>query len=190
LFTIVDLNPIWIRVPVPEHDLPAIDPQPKDGDPQAIVDVEWKNSGGKDAGKPAFAKAIYKGRVPQVDPLKHTADFWYELKPTEDSTRLVKDQMVTVMVPTSQKTEGFVIPYSAIAHDAHGHAWIYVERTKESDKRHEFERRPVELVSSNGTGDDVVIRAHLADGDRVVVRGALLLFSRDFHKTPVPGEAK
>ena len=56
--------------------------------------------------------------------------------------------------------------------------------------KHQFERRPVELVTS-AEEDNVVIRTNLVGGERVVTNGAAALFSRDFHKTPVniPGEA-
>ena len=82
LITIIDLRPVWIRVPVPEHDLPAIDPN-------ATIDIAWKNPSQNAAGKPVFMKAKYAGRVALVDPIKHTADLWYELLPTKEADRLV-----------------------------------------------------------------------------------------------------
>ena len=182
LISIIDLNPIWIRVPVPEHDLPAIDPN-------ATIDIAWKNPSQNAAGKPVFMKAKYAGRVAQVDPIKHTADLWYELLPTKEADRLVKDQMVTAHLEVGKKEKGTVVPYSAIIFDAHGRAWIYLERTTEKDAKHQFERRPVELVTS-ADDDGVVIRTNLSGGERVVTNGAAALFSRDFHKTPtiIPGE--
>lgn len=180
LVSIIDLNPVWIRVPVPEYDYKSVSDYLA-SNPKA--DIEIKN----DNGKTPFLQARSTGRVAQIDPIKHTADFWYELLPTKEANAFVKDQMVTVLVPISTTKEAKVIPYSAIVFDAHGHAWIYLERTTDKDAKHRFERRPVELVSA-AQKDDVVIRANLASGDRIVISGAAALFSRDFHKTPTPGE--
>lgn len=177
LITIIDLRPIWIRVPVPESDLPQVDPK-------ASVDVSWKNSNHNQTDKPAFFKAQPAGRVAQVDPVKHTAELWYELQ-TNEADRFVKDQMVTVHMPLGKKEKGTVVPNSAIVFDTHGHAWVYLERPEKAGK-HQFERRPVELVTAVDGG--LLVRSNLSDNDVVVTKGAAVLFSRDFFKTPVPGE--
>jgi RND family efflux transporter MFP subunit len=178
LITIIDLRPIWIRVPVPEIDLPGVDTT-------ASVDISWKNSNHNLTGKPAFFKAKPAGRVAQVDPVKHTAELWYELLPTKEADRFVKDQMVTVHMPLGRKEKGTVVPYSAIVFDVHGQAWVYLEGAEKGGK-HQFERRRVELVTAVDNG--LLVRGSLSDGDIVVTQGAAVLFSRDFFKTPVPGE--
>jgi multidrug resistance efflux pump len=178
LITIIDLAPIWIRVPVPEFDLPQVDPK-------ASVDVSWKNSNHNQTDKPTFFKAKYMGRVAQVDPVKHTAELWYELLQTKEADRFVKDQMVTVHMPLGRKQKGTVVPYSAIVFDVHGHAWVYLEGAEKGGK-HQFERRRVELVTAVDNG--LLVRSSLSDGDIVVTQGAAVLFSRDFFKTPVAGE--
>jgi RND family efflux transporter MFP subunit len=174
LVTIIDLQPVWIRVPVPEFDLPRIDPRQS-------VTISMKDV---NHDKSAFLHAKPVGRVAQVDPLKHTAELWYELEPTKDANRFVKDQMVTVHLALGKTEKADVVPYSALLFDTHGHAWIYLERTSEKDTKHQFERRPVEMV--NSTDDGIIIRTTLTGGERVVTNGAAVLFSRDFHKTPVP----
>jgi RND family efflux transporter MFP subunit len=186
LITIIDLRPIWIRVPVPESDLPMV---LRMVDPKKTVDISWKNGNHNQNGKPAFFEAKYVGRVAQVDPVKHTAELWYELLPTKEADSFVKDQMVTVHLPIDKIEKGTVVPYSAIVFDVHGRGLIYLERTTDKDTKHQFERRPIELVSSADDGK-VVIRTYLTGGERVVTNGAAVLFSRDFHKTPVniPGE--
>jgi len=194
LVTIIDLNPVWIRVPVAEFDLPRIDPMQN-------VSITWKNAqpphpqpaSQKGRGepnakqdpkdRPAFWIARPTGRVAQVDPMKHTAELWYELESTKDASRLVKDQMVTAHLALGKTEKGIVVPYSAFIFDAHGHAWIYLERTTGKDDKHQFERRPVEMVASAEGG--VIIRSNLSGGERVVTNGAAVLFSRDFHKTPI-----
>lgn len=175
LVTVVDLSTIWVRVPIPEYDLPRIDPAAK-------VSITLKNTKQEREGTPPFLTARPTGRVAQVDPLKHTADIWYELEGADRNAPFVKDQMVAVQAPIGTKAKAVVVPYSAIVFDAHGHGWIYVERPM-FDGKHRFERRPVELVGAEE--DLVIVRSSLAGGEPVVTRGAAILFSRDFHKTPL-----
>jgi membrane fusion protein, multidrug efflux system len=175
LVTIIDLNPVWLRVPVPEFDLPQVDPK-------ASVEVTWKNASQNHADKPSLFKARPTGRVAQVDPAKHTADIWYELEATKDAGSFVKDQMVTARIPIGRTEKGVLVPYSALVVDTHGHSWIYLERGEKNGK-HQFERHPVELAGSDN--ERVIVRASLKGGERVVVDGAGKLFSRDFYKTPI-----
>lgn len=189
LLTIIDLQPVWIRVPVPEYDLPIIDPQQN-------VKITWKNPNQDRGAKPAFLSAIPAdnekpvfftarpaGRVAQVDPVKHTADLWYELEPAKEAGRFVKDQMMTVQVPIGKKVKATVVPYSAIVFDAYGHAWVYLDHGEDNTGKLKFERRRIELVTSVDGG--LIVRPALADGERVVTHGAAALFSREFHKPPV-----
>ncbi len=176
LLTIIDLDPVWLRVPVPEIDLPRVN---LDANVEILLRVVDKD--GKE--KQVFPLAKPRGRVAQVDPLKHTAELWYELEKNTDTLRLVKDQMVPVKIPVGPKEKRPVIPYSAVVFDAHGHSWIYLERPAKDDK-HRFERRPIELITA--VKDGLMIRSDLKDGDLIVTKGAAILFSRDFHKTPVP----
>jgi multidrug resistance efflux pump len=67
LVTIIDLQPAWLRVPVPESELPLI--QPKED-----VTVTWKIPNAGQRLKLDYFTATYKGRVAQVDPQRHTAD--------------------------------------------------------------------------------------------------------------------
>jgi membrane fusion protein, heavy metal efflux system len=176
LVTIIDLDPVWVRVPVPEFDLPMVDLK-------ANVEVTLKNPNHGRSDKPQFLTARPTGRVAQIDPLKHTADLWYEIEKSKDASYFVKDQMVTVKVPIGKKEKLPLVPYSAVVFDSHGHGWVYLERA-EKDGKHQFQRWPVELVT--GVKDGLMIRSNLKDGDMVVTNGAAILFSRDFFKTPVP----
>src|SRR5262249_2900141 len=96
--TIIDLQPAWLRVPVPEFDFPHIAPKQK-------TDATWKT--GKGAAKPPASvfSARPAGRVAQVDAQRHTADFWYELEPTQNAAAYYKDQMLTAYVPLGSKQE-------------------------------------------------------------------------------------
>lgn len=189
LVTVIDLNPVWIRVPVPEFDLPVVDRQ-------ASIEINWKNPNHERSDKPAFfgsePKQLNKspyltakptGRIAQVDPVKHTADLWYELDAKKEGVPFVKEQMVTVRLKLGKKENASVVPYSAVIFDAHGHTWIYLERPDAQDGKYFFERRRIELLASHDGG--VIIRPTLADGELVVTNGAAALFSREFFKMPV-----
>ncbi|GEM_PF-6169961 len=173
--TIIDMQPVWVRVPVPEFDLPHIDPRQK-------IAITWKNGNGGGSTPAAFS-AHPTGRVAQVDAQKHTADFWYELAPFKDAPVFYKDQMVTVYMPIGKKQSAVVLPCSAVVYDTHRGAWVYVDRTKADDKQHRFVRQRVQLGAH--LEDGLIVQADLIQGERIVTHGAAVLFSREFHKTPV-----
>ena len=175
LLTIIDLDPVWVRVPVQEFDLPLIDPQ-------ASVEVTFKNPNQGRTEGPASFQAKPAGRVAQVDPVKRTAELWYEIVKPGSDARFVKDQMVTVKLALGKKSKAPVVPVGAVIYDAHGRAWVYVE-TAEKDSKHQFERKPVDVVA--GVDGGILVHGPLRDGDRVVSKGAAILFSRDFHNPPV-----
>jgi multidrug efflux pump subunit AcrA (membrane-fusion protein) len=186
LITIIDLNPIWIRVPIQEFDLPRVDPKQS-------VSITWKNPIQEPGDRPPFFQARPTGRVAQVDPLKRTADLWYELEVTKDTqhamTQLAtKDLMVNVLLPIGKKEKAAVVPYSAIVFDTHGNAYVYLDRTADKATKHQFERRRIQIVCS--TDEGLIVRSSLSDGELLVTNGAAALYSREFHKTPVqiPGE--
>ncbi len=187
LVTIADLSTLWIRVQVPESDLPYVDRA------RGVQITRRNGEGGEGKGNERFsftAKPV--ALVPQVDTARHTADMIYELQPPKQGdVFFAKDQMVTVLVPVGRQRAESVVPPSAIIYDAHGGAWVYVEDKKET-KFHRYERRRVELGPTIDQG--VVIRnvnqlgerePALKAGEFVVTEGAALLFSREFHKTPV-----
>jgi membrane fusion protein, heavy metal efflux system len=178
LATIADLSRPWVRVPVPELDLPHIDR----GRP---VQVSMVPEGpGEPRGAPLRMRADPVGLVPQVDPLKHTADLIYELKPPSEHATLAKDQMVVVAVPLGARSKEAVVPYSAILFDAYGGTWLYIDRTPSKDAETcVYERLRVELGAPVGT--DVVVRPPLKAGEPVVTEGAAALFSREFYRPPV-----
>lgn len=182
LVTIIDLREVWVRVPVPEQDLGQVAL-----DQPAQVLLRWP-AGKWEPGKtspPTPLTAQPVGLVPQVDPVRRTADLLYQLKRPAKSPRLSKEQMVTVLVPYSDPIHECVIPYPAVVFDAHSGAWVYLDRSSEKTGPL-YERRRVEVGPT--IGEDVVIRPALAADDQVVVQGAGALFSREFHKPPLPKE--
>jgi cobalt-zinc-cadmium efflux system membrane fusion protein len=173
LMTIADLSELWVRVPVPENDLSRIEP----GKPASLT-LKGIAPGDRQALEiPPVAL------VPLVDPVKHTADMIYELKPRPKRQVLARDQMVTVQVPLEQEHPESVVPYAAVVFDAYAGTWVYLDVTPANSDKRIYERRRVEL--GQVIGEDVVIRPPLKAGERVVTAGAAAIFSREFHKPPI-----
>lgn len=179
LLTIADLSTLWVRVPVPEQDLPRINREA----PATITYKRSTDPGGDR--KPPLFEGKRVALVPQVDPLRHTADMVYELIDLPKDAVLAKDQMVVAYVPLGAKKEETVVPYSAVVFDAYGGAWVYIDTTTEEAKTHVYERRRVDLGAPAEGG--VVVRRGVTKGENVVTKGAAAIFSREFHKPPVAG---
>jgi multidrug efflux pump subunit AcrA (membrane-fusion protein) len=186
LVQIADLSQPWVRVPVPEFDLPRVDrKQPA----EITVSPEGLTGRGSSpsAGKPQRLRGVSADLVPQVDLLKHTADLIYKLEPLAKGDTLpadlVKDQMVSVAVPIGIRSEEAIVPYAAVVFDAYGGSWIYIDRTAKDAETCVYERVRVELGAP--LGNDVAVRPALKAGDAVVSDGAAALFSREFYRPPV-----
>jgi multidrug efflux pump subunit AcrA (membrane-fusion protein) len=213
LVTIADLDKFWVRVPIPEQEMAAVNSD----EPATIVlrgNKELPDKNTKPANLGYTGKPI--ALVPRVDLQRHTVDLIYELSPgiptgkakntantaegnegeqaepiAKPKTKkqpaikaplLVKDQMVSVLVPLSKKKKETLVPYSAIVFDSQGGAWIYLYHGEKKHDVHQFERRRVELGPVvNG---HIVIRPALAEKTQVVTRGAAMLFSSEFHSAP------
>jgi cobalt-zinc-cadmium efflux system membrane fusion protein len=181
LVTVADLSELWLRVPVPEHDLPRL---ARDQPATLLFD------GGPGPSATALPQAAVVCGVPQVDLARHTADILYKLPANLPPGIGVKDRMLTVLVPLGAKKKEIVVPYAAVVFDAYGGSWVYVEVGKKDGKR-VYERRRVELGAA--AGNSVVLRAPsndkggtgpLKEDEIVVVEGAASLFSREFYKPP------
>jgi RND family efflux transporter MFP subunit len=171
LVTLADLSRLWLRVPVPEADLPRLDRKAS-----ARIFFRAKTT---TASPPLQVPPV--ALVPVVDLARRTADVLYEL-PGDAKERglLARDQMVQVGVPIDAKRDESLVPYSAVVFDSHAGAWIYIDRSAKDGKGRVYERRRVELGPM--AGDEVGVRPPCKSEDRVVVNGAGLLFSREFFK--------
>jgi multidrug efflux pump subunit AcrA (membrane-fusion protein) len=199
LAQVADLSRLWVRVAVPESDLPRINARQP-----VVVDLRPTGTGGARLNRYLY-DAVPIALVPQVDPIRHTADLYYELTPASReqrirhaaamiatsawsaavapaSTLFARDQMLTIPVPLDERKPECVVPASAIIFDAYGSAWIYVV-LKTDASTHTYERRRVEVGSAVAGG--VVVRPPCKEGERVVSVGAGALFSREFFKPPV-----
>ena len=160
LFEVVNLDTVWIRVPVYVGQFSEIDTE-------AEVFIGALKGGYN--GNPRKATAI--AAPPTADPLSATVDLYYEIENADG--RLHPGERVGVTLPLNVEAQSLVAPWAAVLHDIHGTTWVY-EQTAESV----FRRRRV-LVQYT-TGDLAVLASGPDVGTKVVVDGAAELFGTEF----------
>jgi len=157
LFTIGELDPIWIVSEVYEVDVPRVKLQ-------AVVETELI----------AYANRKFEGHVDWIsetlDPSTRTARVRAavpnpkrELKPEMYAT-------VTIHVPGEV---ALTIPRDAVLHFGET-TMVYVQLPNAADGRLRFERRPI-VVDEDIAGDFMPVLHGLREGEQVVVSGAILL---------------
>ncbi|HAN56694.1 MAG TPA: multidrug transporter [Betaproteobacteria bacterium] len=111
---------------------------------------------------------------PLADPVIQSPTYFYQAP----RGGLRTDMRIDALLPTGQSVDGVVIPNSAVVWYAN-RPWVYVQ----SDDTH-FTRREI-AVDTPAPGGWFVAQWH--GGERVVVKGAALLFSQEFQPKPQPG---
>ena len=161
LFTVGELNPIWLLADVYEVDLPRV---------KLHTDVQ--------AQLVAFGSREFAGKVDWIsetlDPATRTTKIRaiipnpnHELKPEMFAT-------VTIQVPGS---ETLSVPRGAILHFGETIV-VFVQLDLAPDGRIRFERQPIQ-VDEDVAGDYMPVLHGLKEGERVVISGAILLSSLD-----------
>ena len=159
LFTIGELNPVWLMADVYEIDLPRVTLH-------AAVGAEFV----------AYGSRAFRGQIDWIsdtlDPSTRTAKVravipnpHKELKPEMYAT-------VTIQVPGS---ETLAVAREALVHFGETTV-VFVQLTPAPDGKTRFERRPV-VVDEDIAGDFMPVIHGLAEGERVVISGAILLSS-------------
>ncbi|MDC0669442.1 efflux RND transporter periplasmic adaptor subunit [Nannocystis radixulma] len=156
LLELVTTDPPWVRVPAGAAELGIVDETSAEVTPLA--------------GRAAPVTATRVAGPPLADPLAGTVDLYFALSAAGEF-RL--GERVGVALATRREAESLVVPRSAIVHDLHGGAWVYVPLGE-----HRYDRRRVEL--SQVTGDLALVARGLAAGDEVVVAGAVELYGSEF----------
>ncbi|MES1997958.1 MAG: hypothetical protein V4446_01460 [Pseudomonadota bacterium] len=111
---------------------------------------------------------------PLADPVIQSPTYFYQAP--RDGLRT--GMRIDALLPAGPSLEGVAIPNSAVVWYAN-RPWVYVQ----SDDTH-FVRREI-TVDTPAPGGWFV--AHWHGGERVVVKGAALLFSQEFQPKPQPG---
>lgn len=159
IFEVVNLDRVWVRVPVYVGDLPELDAT-------ATGRVGNLTAAPGEATFPATPVSA----PPTANPATGTADLFYALDNREPKYR--PGQRVAMALPLTGPAESLTVPWSAIVYDIHGGAWVY-EKTGE----HQYTRRRV--VVRYVTGDVAVLASGPATGTQVVTAGAAELFGTE-----------
>ena len=124
LLTVADLSQLWVRVPIPEHDLARVDRQ----QPATVV---LHSTDARAPHIPATPVACVAGST-------RSPHRRHDLRASSGSTFLARDQMVTVHVPLDGRREECVVPYAAVIFDAYAGTWIYLDQTTDGAAQHVY----------------------------------------------------
>jgi RND family efflux transporter MFP subunit len=158
LFEIVDLDRLWVQVPIYAGQVHEIDLQRE----AAILGLS--ETGDNHSARPIKAP-------PTADPLAASVDLYYEIDNSDGRFR--PGERVTARIPLKGEEESLVVPRAAVLRDIHGTAWVYV-RSGEN----EFRRERVAIQFT--TQDLAVLSLGPKVGTPVVVDGAAELFGTEF----------
>jgi cobalt-zinc-cadmium efflux system membrane fusion protein len=157
LFTIGELDPIWVIADVFEIDLPRV----KKGAPVSVKVL-------------AYPGRVFEGTVDWVsgtlDPATRTAKIRCTL--ANPDRELKPEMYATVSVGVSGQ-KSLAVPRSALLQLA-DQTVVFVNVGKTSSGQVRFERRIVAVDQDDGA-EYVAVKRGLSRGDRVVARGAILL---------------
>ena len=160
LFEVVNLDTIWIRVPVFVDLLSTIE-----SDKNARL-VSLSGDALKNASE---AKPI--AAPPTADAMTSSADLYYEVDNHELGLR--PGQRIGVELPLRGDSEALVVPSASILYDVNGGAWVYVM----SGER-QYQRHPVSIRWADG--EQTMLATGPPVGIEVVVDGAAELFGTEF----------
>jgi len=157
LFTIGELDSVWVLGDIFEMDLGRV----KAGTPCLVTVV-------------AYPDRVFRGQADWVsdtlDPATHTSKVRCKIA---NPDRALKPEMyATVSLPVDRQVT-LAIPRSALLRLGDRTA-VFVEVGKTADGRIRFERRPV-VVNEEQGGEFLPVQRNLAQGERIVASGAILL---------------
>ena len=171
LFEVVNTARVWVRVPVYAGDAGDVGvDEPASVGPLAGAARTASAKPGEKTGDvpPRPAKPV--AAPPSGDPIGSTVDLFYELDNADGSLR--PGQRVGVTVPLRGEDDSLVVPWSAVAYDVHGGAWVYV-----SIGPHAYARRRVEV--RHVTDNQAVLASGLPEGTVVVTQGVAEMFGNE-----------
>jgi len=159
LFEVVNLDRVWVRVPVYVGDLAEV----ADTADAGIGDLVMRPGSVQRSAKPIHAP-------PTANASTGTVDLYYELDNRDESFR--PGQRVGAALTLKSEAESLTVPWSAVVQDIHGGAWVY-EQT--DDRTYVRRRAAVRYV----VDETAVLAFGPPPGSRVVVAGAAELFGTE-----------
>lgn len=160
LFEVINLDTIWIQVPVFVDQL---------RDVQAEQDARLVSLSGESLGENRWAKPI--AAPPTANSMTSSADLYYEVD--NRTLQLRPGQRIGVELPMSKSEMSRVVPGGAILYDVYGNTWVYLQTGQRQYTRSRVAIRFIE-------GDQAVLSAGPDAGLLVVVDGAAELFGTEF----------
>ena len=165
LFEVVNLDTIWIRVPVFVDLLKTINQTQT----AKLVSLSGEPYGAADSTNPTFASPIVA--PPTANASASSADLYYQVDNRQ--VRLRPGQRVGVELPLVGASDALSVPDSAVIYDIYGGAWVYVDAGERHFRRHRITVRWVadgEAILGMGPPIDTP----------VVIAGAAELFGTEF----------
>ncbi|HUR54410.1 MAG TPA: efflux RND transporter periplasmic adaptor subunit [Gemmataceae bacterium] len=159
LFEVVDLDSLWVRVPVYAADLESLDTKAAAN----IAPLSAKPGAPSVNAKPAAAP-------PTANPLTGTTDLYYALD--NKTAKHSPGERRAVAVTLREPAESLVVPWTAVVTDIHGGTWVY---EKTADRTYSRKRVSVRYVA----GETAVLSDGPPVGTPVVVAGAAELFGTE-----------
>jgi multidrug efflux pump subunit AcrA (membrane-fusion protein) len=161
LFDIMNVETVWIKVPVFVGELAAI--AERDA-------VQVKNFAEPPASTGSAAKPV--DAPPSAQAQAAAVDLYYVLANPDGKYR--PGQRVSVQVPLRGEDKSLGVPWAAIVHDIYGGTWLYVQT---GERKYARQRVQVDYV----VGDWAVLRAGPKAGTKVVTAGAAEVFGAEFN---------
>lgn len=175
LFEVVNLDTIWIRVPVFVDLLSSIEKDQTanlvalSGDRLGQQASSGSLAAPQVASRPIAARPI--AAPPTANAATSSADLYYAVDNRQ--LHLRPGQRVGVELPLAGASEALVVPDSAVIYDVHGGAWVYIDT---GDRRFKRARITVRWMAEG----QAILASGPAAGSQVVVAGAAELFGTEF----------
>lgn len=160
LFDLVDLDPIWIRVPVFAGERDTL---------ETDAGAEVVPVGSVVASAGVVAMPIQA--PPSADVATAGVDVFYRLANPDHALR--PGQRVTVRIPLRARQQGLVVPRAALLFDAFGGTWVYEDKGGGTFVRHR-------VAVADMVEQHAIVSAGPPAGTRVVTVGAAELFGTEF----------
>ncbi|NOT02056.1 MAG: efflux RND transporter periplasmic adaptor subunit [Phycisphaerales bacterium] len=160
LFEVLQLDPVWVRVPVLTSDW--------------LRFANATNAAVTRLADPRHSPGSQARRIPAppaANPIANTIDVFFSLSNPDGSWR--PGERVAVKLHSGEAVTRPTAPWSAVVFDIHGGAWVYVQT-----ETFTFARRRVEIEQVDG--DTAFIRRGVKLGDRVVSVGVAELYGTEF----------
>jgi cobalt-zinc-cadmium efflux system membrane fusion protein len=157
LFTVGELDSVWVMADIFEMDLGRV----REG-AECLVKVI------------AYPGRMFSGVADWIstalDPTARTAKVRCQVA---NADRALKPEMYATAALAVDRQKALALPRSAVLHLG-DQTMVFVDRGRADDGRLRFERRPVSVNEEQG-GDLLPVVRGLAEGERVVTGGAVLL---------------